>query len=139
MNLLGGCMLNDIKLTPVEWEIMEAIWKLGGAPSIREVLGHAFPNGEKAYTTVQTVMNILVKKGLLESNKVGLVNFYSPAKSRDEMVRAEMTQIVSRVFHGSIPAVANYLINSEDIKIGEIQAIKKLLDEKESELKGKKS
>jgi len=53
------------KLTPAEWEIMEAIWSLGGSPSVRDVVDYAYPNGEKAYTTVQTLMNTLERKELL--------------------------------------------------------------------------
>jgi BlaI family penicillinase repressor len=132
-------MSNIEKLTPAEWEIMEAIWQLGGAPSVRDVLEKAFPDGEKAYTTVQTIMNILEKKGLLKRKKQGLVNFYKPAKSREQMVKFEMSQLVSRMFKGSIPAFANYLINSEDLTLNEIGKIKKLLDEKEAELKGQES
>lgn len=127
------------KLTPVEWEIMEAIWHLGGAPSIRDVVDHAFPEGQKAYTTIQTVMNILEKKGLLKRKKQGLVNFYKPTKSRDQMVNSELSSLVSRMFQGSIPAFANYLIKSDDITLEEIEKIKILLDEKRAELKGNES
>ncbi|MCU0645009.1 MAG: BlaI/MecI/CopY family transcriptional regulator [bacterium] len=127
------------KLTPVEWEIMEAIWKLGGAPSVRDVLEHAFPEGQKAYTTIQTVMNILEKKGLLKRKKQGLVNFYKPTKSRDQMVNSELSSLVSRMFQGSIPAFANHLIKSDDITLEEIEKIKILLDAKEAELKGNES
>ncbi len=127
------------KLTPAEWEIMETIWQLGGAPSVRDVLEKAFPEGQKAYTTVQTIMNILEKKGLLKRKKQGLVNFYKPIKSREQMVKFEMSLLVSRMFKGSMPAFANYLFNSEDLTLNEIGKIKKLLDEKEAELKGQKS
>lgn len=126
------------KLTPAEWEIMEAIWKLGGAPSVREVLDYAFADGQKAYTTVQTVMNILEKKGLLKRKKQGLVNFYKPTKSRDQMIRSELSQMVDRMFQGSLPAFANYLINAKNLTLDEIEKIKALLDEKEAELKGQK-
>ncbi len=132
-------MSNIEKLTPAEWEIMETIWQLGGAPSVRDVLEHAFPDGQKAYTTVQTIMNILEKKGLLKRKKQGLVNFYKATISREQMVKFEMSQLVSRMFKGSIPAFANYLINSEDLTLNEIEKIKKLLGEKEAELKGRKS
>jgi BlaI family transcriptional regulator, penicillinase repressor len=127
------------KLTPVEWEIMGAIWKLGGSPSVREVLEFAFPNGEKAYTTVQTVMNILEKKGLLKRKKQGLVNFYKPIKTRDQMINSEMSQLVSRMFSGSIPAVANYLIKSDELSLKEIEKIKELLEKKEAELRSNKN
>ena len=127
------------KLTPVEWEIMEAIWSLGGAPSVREVLEYAFPDGQKAYTTVQTVMNILEKKGLLKRFKKGLVNFYESTKSREQMIKSEMSQLVSKMFDSSVLAFANYLIKFENLSLKEIESIKKLLDDKEAELKGKKS
>ena len=130
-------MLKAKKLTPVEWEIMETIWQLGGAPSVREVLEKAFPGGEKAYTTVQTIMNILEKKGLLKREKKGLVNFYKPTISRDKIIESEMSQMVSRMFQGSIPALANYLIKLDNLSLNEIEKIKSLLDGKEAELKGK--
>ena len=126
---------NNNKLTPAEWEIMEAIWKIGKTPSVREVLEHAYPGGEKAYTTVQTIMNTLVKKGLLKTKKIGLVNFYSPMKTRDDIVKSEMKNVVTRVFNGSVPALANYLIDSQDLSLEEIQKIKELLNKKEQHLK----
>ena len=132
-------MSAEKKLTPAEWEIMEAIWKIGGRPSIREVLDQAFPNGEKAYTTVQTLMNILVKKGLLKAKKIGLVNFYSPTITREEMVQTEMNHLVSKVFHGSLPALANYLFDSDNLSLEELEAIKKMLNQKENELRGNKA
>ncbi|UCG52313.1 MAG: BlaI/MecI/CopY family transcriptional regulator [Candidatus Latescibacterota bacterium] len=124
------------KLTPAEWQIMEAIWEMGGARTVREVLERVFPNGEKAYTTVQTVMNTLEKKKLLRRRKTGLVNFYRPTRSRDEMIKAEMSSLISRVFGGSIPALANSLLSLDDVSMKEIQRIKELLDKKEKELKG---
>ncbi len=111
------------KLTPAEWEIMEAIWELGGAPSVRDVLEHSFANGKKAYTTVQTVMNILEKKGLLKRKKKGLVNFYKPSKNRDQMINSELSQMVARMFQGSLPVFTNYLSN---LKIFRWMKLKKL-------------
>ncbi len=130
MTHIGGAMSKQQKLPPVEWEIMEAIWDLGGKPSVREVIDRIYPNGEKAYTTVQTIMNNLVKKGVLKREKIGMVNFYTPTRSRLQMVKAEMSNLVSRVFHGSVPALANYLIHSERLTLEEIDEIKILLDQK---------
>jgi len=128
-------MAKNNKLTPVEWEIIDRIWELGGSPSIREVWENCFPNAEKAYTTVQTIMNTLEKKGLLERKKIGLVNFYKPIKSREEVVKSEMSNVLKKIFNGSLPALANYLINSENLSLEEIEKIKKLLHEKEIELR----
>ena len=127
------------KLTDAEWEVMEAIWDLGGATSVRDVLERAFPGGEKAYTTVQTVMNTLHEKKLLRRKKVGLVNFYTPTRSREAVVKTEMSAMVSRVFKGSIPALANSLLSLDDLSLDEIKKIQVLLRTKEKELKGEKS
>jgi BlaI family transcriptional regulator, penicillinase repressor len=128
-------MAGQDKLTPVEWEIMEAVWDLGGAPSVREVLEHAFPGGEKAYTTVQTVMNTLERKGFLSRKKTGMVNFYSPVRSREEMEREEMSSIVTRIFGGSTPALASSLLSLEGLGLEEIDQIKEMLARREKELK----
>ncbi len=126
--------MNMRKLTEAEWEVMEAIWSLGGSPSVREVLEHAYPGGEKAYTTVQTIMNNLVEKGFLEQKKVGLVNFYTPTLSREEAVQHEMSRLVARAFRGSFAALAHYLINSDSLSKQEIAKIRELIAEKERQL-----
>ena len=126
------------RLTAVEWEIMEAIWELGGSPSVRDVLDHAFPKGEKAYTTVQTIMNNLLGKGYLARRKTGMVNFYTLSKTRSQVVRKETANLVSRVFKGSVPAMASHLLKSEHLTLEEIRGIRKLLDERAKELGGKK-
>jgi len=130
-------MAEDLKLAPVEAEIMEAIWRMGGSPSVREVLEYAYPNGKKAYTTVQTIMNNLEAKGYLVRQKIGLVNFYSPAKSREEMLAKETKNFLAKFFNGSIAAMANYLINAETITLDEVTSIKKLIAEKEKQLRGR--
>lgn len=132
-------MAQPNKLSAVEWEIMETIWNLGGTPSVREVLEAAFPNGEKAYTTVQTIMNNLENKGLLSHQKIGLVNFYRPTFSRADLVKDETGRLVSRVFNGSFPALVNHLINTEEISLEEIAQIKKLLADREASLRREQS
>ena len=128
-------MTNPQKLTPVEWEIMEAIWSLTGRVSVRDVVDHAFPNGEKAYTTVQTIMNTLERKGFLERKKTGMVNFYRPVRTRREMELEEMTSIVSRIFGGSKSALASSLLSLDDLELKEIKQIKDILERREKELK----
>ena len=125
------------KLTPVEWEIMESVWSLGNRTTARDVFNHAFPNGEKAYTTVQTILNHLYSKGVLKREKIGMVNFYTPKKSRNNMVKSEFSFFLSRVFNGSIQALADFLMDSDNLDIKDLEAIKTLVDRKEKELKVK--
>ena len=128
-------MPKPLKVTPIEWEIMEAIWEIGGSPTVRDVLEHAFPQGEKAYTTVQTIMNTLAKKKLLSRKKTGLVNFYKPMRTRETLVKAEMSSLISQVFGGSIPALANSLLSLDGLGLEELKKIKTLINEREKKLK----
>ena len=122
---------ND-RLTPLENEIMNVLWEISPATvqTVRQRLER-----ELAYTTVQTVMNTLEKKGLLKRKKTGLVNFYRPTRSRDEAVRSEMTRLISRVFHGSVPALASHLIEAGSLTLNEIETIQDLLDRRANEIR----
>ena len=128
-------MAKQNKLTPVEWEIMESVWSLGNRTTARDVFNHAFPNGEKAYTTVQTILNHLYRKGVLKREKIGMVNFYTPKKSRKNMVNSEFSFFLSRVFNGSIQALADFLMDSDNLDMKDLEAIKELVDKKEKELR----
>jgi BlaI family penicillinase repressor len=121
------------KLSPLEWEVMNGIWDLGGKPSVRDVASYLYPNGEKAYTTVQTVMNNLVEKGYLKREKIGLVNFYKPTRKRETMIEKATETFVERVFGGSFQALANYLVRSDSLTKEEINELKKILEQKAKE------
>ena len=80
-------------------------------------------------------MNTLERKGFLRREKIGLVNFYKPTRTRKQVIQTEMTSFISRVFDGSVPALANYLIDTGDMTLEQIRDIKAVLTEKENELK----
>jgi predicted transcriptional regulator len=121
------------ELSAAEWELMQAIWSSGKPVTVREVLDQAYPNAEKAYTTVQTLMNILVEKGFLKRKKVGMVNFYSASVSRDHVLRRSLTALARRMFHGSFGAMASFLVSATQLSPEEVQRLKKLLDEQSGE------
>ena len=124
-------MKQQKRLAQVEWETMEGIWQSTKPVSAREILTRLYPNGEKAYTTVQTIMNNLTGKGFLEKEKVGLVNFYTPIVSRDEATRVETQSMVSKLFQGSFGVLAAYLVNSGELSQQEIERLRELIDAKD--------
>lgn len=119
--------------TALEWDILQHIWRGGSEVSVRDVLESAYPDGEKAYTTVQTVMNNLVEKGYLSKKKTGLVNFYRPVEKRDETLRSAVHQMARKLFGGSVNELANFLVDSDALNKKELEELKKLLDEKTGE------
>ena len=130
-------MKKQSKLSEAEWELMTEIWRLGKPVSVREVHERLYPNKEKAYTTVQTTMNILFDKNFLRRDKVGLVNFYFPTLSQREFAKRETSSFVFRLFNGSFGALANYLVDSGELSDEELNELKTLIDEREKENGGK--
>ncbi len=123
-----------------EWEIMEGVWQCESKASpygitVREVHNQLYPKGQKAYTTVQTIMNILHEKGFLTRKKIGMVNFYTPTVSREEMAQHETHTLVSRAFGGSFVALANYLVDSGSLSEKELTVLKDMIDAKERQKK----
>lgn len=118
------------KLSSLEWELMEIIWREKNPVSVRRVREIAYPRGEKAYTTVQTVMNNLVGKGFLAKEKIGLVNFYRPLRDHQKSLLKEVKTFAGVTFGGSLPALASFLIDSDSLTSDEIAALKRLIDEK---------
>lgn len=119
------------KLAEAEWGIMDSIWIFAKPSTVRDILQRLYPKGEKAYTTVQTTTNILVEKGFLCKEKIGMVNFYLPTLSRQEFAKQETRTLVSRTFQGSFGNLANYLVDSGELSESELKQLKELISEKE--------
>jgi len=129
-----GNMRKQVRLSPGEWDIIRALWDSRERMTVREVLQTIYPNNERAHTTVQTVMNNLEQKGFLAKKKIGLVNFYKPKIKRGEAVRRETQSFVKKVFDGSFQDLANYLVESDNLTLKDIEQLKKLIQSKEEEL-----
>jgi predicted transcriptional regulator len=79
-------------LGPLEAAVLEAVWRLGGERSVRDVLA-ALP-GDPAYTTVMTTMERLGRKGLLRRRKEGRAFVYAAAISRDELAQRRASTVL---------------------------------------------
>jgi BlaI family penicillinase repressor len=120
--------MNAETLGPVELEIMQGVWRKHSAVTVRDVLEVLYPDGEKAYTTVQTIMNILAEKGVLSKEKVGMVNFYSAVMSRQEAMGKETQSLASRLFKGSFGELATYLVESGEMSSEDLDALRKRIE-----------
>ena len=129
-------MAKNKRLAEAEWEIMDGVWDLDRTVTVREVHDHLYPNGEKAYTTVQTTMNILTDKGGLSRRKIGPVNVYTPVLSRQVAANEETRSLVSRMFEGSFSALAVHLVDSGSLSRKELNKLKSLIDQMERSRKG---
>ena len=119
------------RLAEAEWEVMDGVWHLDRQVTVRDVVDYLYPNGEKAYTTVQTIMNILFEKGVLNRQKIGPVNVYKSALSREDAAQDETRTLVSRMFEGSFGALATYLVDSGELSQKELDELRALIEARE--------
>jgi predicted transcriptional regulator len=64
-------------------QIMAAVWRLGGG-TVEQVRAELPPRYQGAYNTVQTVLNRLAERGLLERVRQGRGFLYEPKMSEAE-------------------------------------------------------
>jgi BlaI family penicillinase repressor len=118
-------------LTAQELEIMKVIWPLGRA-TVREVYDALHERRTVAYTTVQTMMNILEAKGHLKKEPGDKAHVYEPVRPQQAVVRSMVREFVNRVFDGSARPLLVHLLNDKGLTERERKQLQRLLD-KESE------
>ena len=117
-------------LTPLELQIMQVLWTTGPGPvsAVQERLG-----SDLAYTTVQTMLNVLLRKKKVRRTQVGRAFTYEAAVSRDGATGAALKDLVSRMFGGSGEALLMALIDTQQITPEQIARAAKLVSGDEEE------
>jgi BlaI family penicillinase repressor len=116
-----------------EMQILTVLWDAGPA-TVRQVLERLDDGKERAYTSVLSVMQVMQKKGLLaaEKQREGLAYVYAPKVTRNQVVGPMLRGFVDKVFGGSHHLAVQQLLNESEIQAGEIDELRRLLDDLES-------
>lgn len=99
-------------LTPLELQIMQVLWDGGPATvaAVQERLG-----SDLAYTTVQTMLNVLLRKKKVRRVQLGRAFTYEAAVTRDGATKAALSDLVARMFGGSPEALLMALVNTQQL------------------------
>jgi BlaI family penicillinase repressor len=90
------------ELTERELEVMQAVWRLGGSPTVADVRDELARSGlERAYTTVATLIKILADKGFLVQVGDERPYRYKPAQTYEDVSGRLLGDVLERVFRGS--------------------------------------
>jgi len=115
-------------LTPLELEIMQALWSEGPS-KVAEV--QTALKQELAYTTVQTMLNILLRKGQVKRTQEGKAFRYRPVVSREGATGGAVEDLVRRMFGGSAEALLMTMVGARQISPLELEALAKKVTEAE--------
>jgi predicted transcriptional regulator len=115
-------------LTKLELQIMQVIWKLGACTvtAVQQGLEQ-----DLAYTTVQTMLNILLRKGKLKRELHGRAFAYTATVTEAKASTHAVRDLVDRMFGGSSEELVMSLIKSRQIDPRKIAELSKRLEEEE--------
>lgn len=118
------------ELTERELELMHIFWRQGEltAAELREQL--ALEGRDLAYTTVATLVRILMEKGFLEQTNEERPFRYQPVRSYEEVSGSLLTDLIEKVFGGSREQLLVRLMEQRKLTRQERQALEEILNSK---------
>jgi len=117
------------QLTPLELKIMDVLW--ASSPSNVQAVQTRLPGRPLAYTTVQTMLNVLHRKGKVKRTLKGRAYQYSPRLSRRNAIGSALRDIVSRLFAGSAEKLVMSLVELNHLTPKKLADLQKLIEKTE--------
>lgn len=115
--------------TPGELEVLKIVWELGPSSS-RDVLLLLNEDGkDRAYTSVASLMNVMVEKGLLKRKQNGRAFVYSAVVAKKRTLSELLSDLVGRAFEGSAGQLVAHLVESGKLSQAELDQIRQAIDE----------
>jgi len=115
-------------ITAAESQIMDALWRRGPLTADELVDDPGKPQGWGA-ATVKTLINRLLKKNALKSERIEGRVRYAPLLARADYVQSESQGLLDRLFEGSLTPLVAHFAERRKLKPDEVKRLKKLLEE----------
>ena len=113
-------------LTKLELELMQVIWRLGSG-TVSDVQAE-LPR-PLAYTTVQTMLNILERKGKLRRELGGRAYVYSARVTEAKALGQGVRDLIDRMFGGSSEELVMSLLKNGQIDAKRLSELTRRFDE----------
>lgn len=123
-----------IELTEAEWAIIKAVWDAEPctAPDIRQKLQR---QTAWSYSTVRTLMDRMVAKGLLAADKAQHPTLYRSAVTRQQAQRGELFYALKHAFNGALTPMVQCLLDTDGLSADELAELESLIRAKKKEAK----
>ena len=119
-------------LTDAELELMSTLWDHGPG-TVRQTLGRLGEGRAPAYTTVSTILRILVDKGFATATPQGRTHVYAATIDRQGYQGRSLRQLVGGLFGGNPVELVRRLVDSDDVTEADLRALQALVDQELSE------
>ncbi|MBS0205089.1 MAG: BlaI/MecI/CopY family transcriptional regulator [Planctomycetes bacterium] len=112
--------------TPAELEVLRILWERGPS-TVREVL-ELLPK-ERAYTSVMSLLNVMVDKKLVTRKAEGRAFRYTAHSQPNQTEGKILGTILDRVFDGSASALVSRLLEQSRPTSEELEQIRQLIEQ----------
>jgi BlaI family penicillinase repressor len=117
---------NPTELTESEWAIIKTVWAVEpcAAPTVQEALekSHGW-----TYSTVRTLMDRMVGKGLLTAEKIRNLTLYRSAITRQQAQLGELRYALRHAFDGALKPMVETLLSAEKLSAAELDELESLI------------
>ena len=113
---------------------MSVLWEAGPA-NVQTVQGK-LKGRDLAYTTVQTMLNVLHRKGKVNRELRDRAYVYRPVLSRQRAVSQAVGEVLDRFFNGSADNLVLSLVKTRKLTPEKLARIQKKVEEAEGEERG---
>jgi predicted transcriptional regulator len=121
-------------LTPLELEIMNVLWETG--PANVQTVQAQIQGRDLAYTTVQTMLNVLHRKGKVKRQLKDRAYRYRPIFSRQSAVTQAVGEMLDRFFGGSADSLVLNLVETRQLTPEKLAQIQELLEHPKEQQNG---
>jgi BlaI family transcriptional regulator, penicillinase repressor len=128
--------MKELGLTELQLEIMRVLWGkgTGTVTEVHEAIGR---KRGLAAATLATLLRRLEKKGAVTHDTEGRQFVYRPLVTSDAVRRSMLTEVAEKLLPTDVPALISQLLVTDKIGAKELKQVKKLIEEKEREKRGK--
>jgi BlaI family penicillinase repressor len=119
----------NYELTESEWAIIQAVWKNEpcAAPTVQEKLE---TKKNWTYSTVKTMMDRMVTKGLLKTERIRNLILYRSVVTRIQAQKSEIMRTVKRAFNGALTPMMQFLLNNHKLSQKQLNELERLIKKK---------
>ena len=133
--MMAGVMAKPpVELTEAEWTVIKLVWEAepSTAPAIHQRLQ---AQTGWAYSTVRTIMDRMVAKGLLRAEKQGKPTLFRSVLTRDQAQRGELLYALKNAFNGALTPMVQCLLNTPGVSQRQLAELEALIQSRKKQTK----
>jgi predicted transcriptional regulator len=113
--------------TEGELEILQVLWDRGPS-TVREVLEVLNQRRPRAYTSIMSLLNIMVEKGFVTREPQGRAFVYRPKRAREKTLGQIVGSVLGQAFSGAAHELVAHVLEQSQPSPHELDEIRKAIE-----------